>query len=110
MTALSEERLASYRRLRDEIREEGDADEFADAVDEIDRLRAENERLRAALTTIVTPDEGVWGACDGFRLYYEPEEFFNCRAQGGVPQDASEHAYSCAVGIAYHALNPEVQP
>ena len=53
MTEMTDERLAAYRGLRDQIRETGEDDEFADAVDEIDRLRAElaaakaeNERLR----------------------------------------------------------------
>ena len=69
MTEMTDERLAAYRGLRDQIRETGEDDEFADAVDEIDRLRAElaatkaeNERLRevasdvgACLCPLITP-------------------------------------------------------
>lgn len=50
---MTDERLAELREFRDIVREEQAAGlhaydrdyEFADAVDEIDRLRAENERL-----------------------------------------------------------------
>ena len=95
MTEMTEERLAAYRGLRDQIRETGEDDEFADAVDEIDRLRAElaakeaeNERLREVLRDI------AYNTSTSIPFAAPPETFI-------VGQ-----LHSC-IGKAARALNPE---
>lgn len=63
---MNEERLAELQSTRDKARSwaglPGEVDDvftdLADAVDEIDRLRAENERYRKALTAISRRDNG----------------------------------------------------
>lgn len=64
---------------------------LACAVDEIDRLRAENERLTAAHRFLLASS-------------YCREET-DCLAAG--PLDLGAHDRFCAVRIAWDALNPE---
>ena len=100
MTEMTEERLAAYRGLRDQIRETGEDDEFADAVDEIDRLRAElaatkaeNERMRVALMKL-----GDYREC------------LNYPGTCQVATSPGGHEDICPVSIAFNALNPEPAP
>jgi len=59
---------------------------------ERNKLRAENERLRAALMAI-TSEDGAYMACSDLPW---------CQASGSGP--GSHHAENCAVGIALAAL------
>lgn len=100
---LSEERLTELHKLRDafylpvdtpwggqEMQQSADA--LAEAVDEIDRLRAENERLTMALQRFM-----------GDKQYYCIDDGHSCY-HGWMWQ---QHLDDCPVRIAGEALHPE---
>lgn len=102
---MTDEQLAEQRRQRDYTRERGIggwpfnyafvSTLHAQAVDEIDRLRADNERLTAALDTIANDSDTAYMACSDLPA---------CSGDSFKPET---HNKECAVRIAYDALNPE---
>ena len=88
---MTEERLAELRMVaklarRNAADHRTAAAMLADAVDEIDRLRAENERLRPMVEHVLSGH--------------------NCNCTRWST-DFAEHPERCAVRRAYDALNPE---